>query len=287
MTPGNQTHKLSVAHRIGRAYLFSMEEHLVIRYALYAAGIYLVLNLYAALISDRLLFQPQQPGYDHLPDEVRIPTAGGENLTAVWLKNPDAAFTLLFSHGNGEDLSIVAPFLREYYADRFSVLAYDYRGYGTSDGKPSYRNVKQDAEAAYRWLTEEQRVDPKKIIAIGRSLGGALAVRTAAEHPVGGLICECSFASAFRLKTGVQLLPWDKFDNEKLIRNVSCPVLIIHGTEDRVVPFRHGRRLYAAAPEPKQFFGIEGGRHTNYAYVAEERYLETIESFVSGLTNGR
>lgn len=262
-----------------------MPESIFIRLALYAGGFYLLLNLYAAVISDRLLFQPQVPGYDRLPNEIRIPTTDGESLTAVWLENPDAEFTLLFSHGNGEDLGSVYPFLEAYYADRFSVLAYDYRGYGTSDGKPSYRSVKEDAEAAYRWLTEKQQVAPAAIIAVGRSLGGALAVRTAAEHPIAGLICECSFASAFRVKTRVQLLPWDKFNSEKLIRDVQCPVLIIHGSDDRLVPFRHGRLLYEAAPEPKQLYRIEGGRHMNYAYVAEERYLETILAFADSLGN--
>ena len=257
-----------------------MFENPFIRYLFYAIGIYLFLNIYAALISDRLLFRPMEPGYDHLPNEVRIPVTEEESLTAVWLKNPSAKYTLLFNHGNGEDLSRVYPFLEEYYADQFSVLAYDYRGYGTSDGKPSYRNSKEDADAAYRWLTEVQHIDPSTLIVIGRSLGGALAVETAANHPVAGLICECSFASAFRVKTHVQLLPWDKFENEKRIPHVNCPVLIIHGQEDSVIPIRHGRKLYEAAPEPKQHLWIEGAEHMDYAYVAGERYSDAIAQFV-------
>ncbi|MDZ8119350.1 alpha/beta hydrolase [Pontiella agarivorans] len=260
-----------------------MLEHPIIRFALCGGGIYLLLNLIAAVISDSILFQPQPPGYAHLPDEVRIPTTDGETINAVWLHNPDAEYTLFFSHGNGEDLSVVVPFLTEYYAGRFSVLAYDYRGYGTSDGAPSYRKAKDDAEAAYQWLVNQQAVKPSKIITIGRSLGGALAVQTAARHPVGGLICECSFASAFRVKTGVQILPWDKFNNEKSIKSVQCPVLIIHGRDDHVVPFSHGQKLYAAAPEPKQHFWIDDARHMDYAYVAGDQYLQTILSFIEEL----
>lgn len=260
-----------------------MFENLFIRLVIYGVGLYVFLNIYAALISDHLLFRPMEPGYDHLPNEVRIPVGDSESLNAVWMHNPEAEYTLLFSHGNGEDLSRVYPFLVDYYEDRFSVLAYDYRGYGTSDGKPSYANSKQDAEAAYRWLTDVQGIKPANIIAIGRSLGGALAVYTASKHPVAGLICECSFASALRVKTHVQLLPWDKFNNEKLIRTVNCPVLVIHGKQDRVVPFYHGKKLYAAAPEPKQHFWIEGAEHMDYAYVAEEHYLKSIDSFVQML----
>lgn len=262
-----------------------MLENPFIRYALYAGGIYLLMNIYAAVISDRLLFQPQETGYTRLPYEVRIPTTDGETLSAVWLKNPNARYTLLFSHGNGEDLSRVFPFLQEYYADHFSILAYDYRGYGTSDGTPSYRKVKDDAAAVYQWLTTQGETEPGQIIAIGRSLGGALAIQTAARHPIAGLICECSFASALRVKTGIQIMPWDKFNSEKLIRNVNCPSLIIHGKNDRVVPFSHGQKLFAAAPEPKQHFWVEDGEHMNYAYVAEEKYMQTILSFVDELSN--
>ncbi|QBG48126.1 alpha/beta hydrolase [Verrucomicrobia bacterium S94] len=260
-----------------------MLENPLIRYALYGGGVYLCLNLFAAVISDRILFQPQPPGYKQLPNEVRIPTTDGESINAVWLHNRDAEYTLFFSHGNGEDLSVVLPFLMEYYADHFSILAYDYRGYGSSDGTPSYRKAKDDAEAAYQWLVNKQAVKPADIIAIGRSLGGALAVQTAARHPVGGLICECSFASAFRVKTRVRILPWDKFNNEKAIATVQCPVLIIHGRDDRIVPFSHGQKLYNAAPEPKRHFWIDDARHMNYAYVAGDEYLKTILSFVAEL----
>lgn len=262
-----------------------MLENPAIRYAVYAGGIYLLLNLYALLISDRILFQPQDPTYLHLPDEIRIPTTDGATLNAVYLENPNAAFTLLFSHGNAEDLGGVLPFMKQFYDMGYSVLMYDYRGYGTSDGSPSYRKVKDDASAAYRWLTEEKKVAPKTIIAHGRSLGGALAVRIAAKHEVGGLIIECSFASAFRVKTGVQLLPWDKFNSEKLIPHVGCPVLVIHGKEDQVIPFSHGVKLYNAAPEQKEHLWIEGAQHMDYAYVAEERYSETISEFISGITS--
>lgn len=257
-----------------------MFENALFRYACYGGGIYLFLNLYALLISDRLLFQPREPDYEHLQNEVRIPTTDGETLNAVYLENHDAEFTLLFSHGNAEDLGNVVPFMQEYFGEHYSILMYDYRGYGTSEGSPSYRKVKDDASAAYRWLTDKKKTAPQRIIAHGRSLGGALAVWTAAHHKVGGLIVESSFASAFRVRTGVALLPWDKFNSEKLIRNVQCPILIIHGIEDSVIPFRHAKLLFDAAPEPKEHLWIEGAEHMNYAYVAEERYAGTINGFI-------
>ncbi|MEI6891952.1 MAG: alpha/beta hydrolase [Pontiella sp.] len=262
-----------------------MFENLFIRSAVYGGGIYLLLNLYALLISDRLLFQPQPPGYLHLPHEVRIPTTDGETLNAVYLQNPEAEFTLLFSHGNGEDLSGVLPFFQQFHARGFSVLMYDYRGYGTSEGSPSYRKIKDDASAVYRWLTNDQQVPPEKIIAQGRSLGGAVATWLAAHHTVGGLILECSFLSAFRVKTQIPLLPWDKFNNEKFIQQVDCPVLVIHGKDDPVIPFWHGQKLYEVASEPKEYLWIDGARHMDYAYVAEERYFDKIAEFTDNISS--
>jgi fermentation-respiration switch protein FrsA (DUF1100 family) len=261
-----------------------MMENTLIRIALYAGGIYLLLNLFALLISDRLLFQPQAPSYTHLPYEVKIATADGERINAVWLEIPGAKQTLLFSHGNAEDLGRVLPFIEQFHALGYSVLMYDYRGYGTSEGRPSYRKIHRDADAAYRWLVEEKKVPPESIIAHGRSLGGAVAIWTAAHHDVGGLIVESSFASAFRVKTVVPLLPWDKFNSIKAMKQVRCPVLVMHGTADSTLPFWHGKAIFNAAPAPKQHFWIKDGEHNNYAYVAEQSYFDSIQAFLASLT---
>lgn len=255
----------------------------VIRYVAYAGGAYLFLNLYAWLVSDKLIFVPQTPSYEHLPNEVSIVSGDGERINAVYLEHPEAKYTILFSHGNAEDLGDVAPFMQQFQELGYSVLMYDYRGYGTSEGKPSTKKAKQDVSAAYHWLVEEKKIDPKTIIAQGRSLGGAVAIWLAANHEVGGLIAEITFVSAFRVKTHWPLLPWDKFNNLKSIRNVQCPVLIIHGRDDEIIPLWHGQKLYDAAPGPKQCFWIDQGMHTDYVYAAGDVYFDTIQSFVSEL----
>jgi len=247
--------------------------------------IYLFFNLYAYLISDKLLFVPRAVSYRHLPHEFKLLSGGGERINAVYLEHPDAEYTILFSHGNAEDLGNVVPFMEQFHELGYSVLMYDYRGYGTSEGRPSTAHVKQDVTAAYNWLVHEKGVNPKNIIAQGRSLGGAVAVWLAAHHEVGGLITEISFASAFRVKTRWKLLPWDKFDSLKSIRDVGCPVLVIHGTDDEIIPVWHGQKVYAAAPEPKACLWIEEGKHNNYAYVAEEDYLTAIQRFISDMVN--
>ena len=256
-----------------------MSEGVLIRIAVYG-GIYLLLNLFALVVSDSLLFVPQTPSYANLPHQVKIETADGERITAVFLQHPQARYTILFSHGNAEDLGNVAPFMRQFYDLGYSVLMYDYRGYGTSEGKPSYRAAQRDVAAAYRWLVEEQKIDPATIIAHGRSLGGAVATWLAARHQVGALVIESTFVSAFRVKTRWPLLPWDKFNSLRAIRKIDCPVLVMHGTDDEVIPFWHGQALFDAAPGPKQHFWIEGAQHNDYAYVAGDRYLEAFQAFM-------
>lgn len=250
-------------------------------------AIYLVLNLYAWIISDRLLFAPREASYVHLPNELKIAAGDGEQITAVFLEHPNPRYTILFSHGNAEDLGNVVPFMQQFHDRGYSVLMYDYRGYGTSDGKPSTKHAKEDAVAAYNWLVNEKGIDPKSIISHGRSLGGGVAVWLASRHEVAGLITEISFASVFRVKTRWKILPWDKFDSLRSIRNVDCPVLLIHGTDDEIIPLWHGQTVFDAAPGPKRHLWIQGGRHNDYVNVAEQEYMDAIEGFVGDLLDGK
>lgn len=261
-----------------------MNTDILVRGLMQGGGVYLLLNLYALLATDRQIFVPQNPSYAHLPDEVQIVSGKGERITAVFLENPTASHTLLFSHGNAEDLGNVVDFMRQFHQLGYSVLMYDYRGYGTSEGSPSAHKAKQDIEAAYRWLIEEKKIAPEKIIAHGRSLGGAPSAWLAAHYPVGGLVLESTFVSAFRVRTHWPLLPWDKFNTLRQIKKVTCPVLVMHGCDDEVIPFWHGQKLYAAAPGKKMHLWIEGGHHNDYAYVAGMNYFQTFYLFTKQLS---
>lgn len=258
-----------------------MTGSLIIIKSLRIAGtVYVLLNLGAWAFSEKLIFQPQQPSYADTPDTLKITTQSGEKITAVFLEHPAAKQTLLFSHGNAEDLGSIIPFLSHYRTLGYSILMYDYRGYGTSEGKPSVKNCYEDIEACYRWLTETKGIPPHQIIAQGRSVGGGPATWLAAHFEVGGLIVESSFVSAFRVKTVIPITPWDKFPNLRHIKKVKCPVLVTHGKEDEVLPFWHGQKLFEAAPEPKMNYWIEGAHHNDYAYVAGKEYFDTVQRFL-------
>src|SRR3989475_3578161 len=187
---------------------------------LFAVVAYIALVV-LALQSDRIIFQPHPSSY-RLSDlaasggvQPLSLTSGQVSISAVSLPNVSARYTLLFSHGNAEDLGDDLPMLNELRRAGFAVFAYDYRGYGTSQGVSSEKSVYEDVDAAYEYLTRTLLASPDRIISFGRSLGCAAAIHLAATRSVAGLIVEAPFLSAFRVLTHVRLLPWEKFDNAR------------------------------------------------------------------------
>lgn len=248
---------------------------IAIVYVVAAAGLW--------LLGNRLMFQPPTASYrDDLPGLVRIP-AGDDTLAAVWLPNPAARFTILYSHGNAEDLGDDLPVLRALNDRGFAVLAYDYRGYGLSTGRPSERKAYADEAAAYAWLTREMAVPPGRIIVHGRSIGGGPAAELASRERVAGLVLESTFTSAHSVSPLGRLFPFDRFRSGRRLAAVRSPVLVIHGTADEVIPIAVGRRLFELAREPKQSLWVDGAGHNDLIDVAGERYWQALQHFASSL----
>jgi fermentation-respiration switch protein FrsA (DUF1100 family) len=237
--------------------------------------------LLAFVVSDRVIFQPPPATYEDTIRILKLSAADGARISAVHLPHPSPAYTILYSHGNAEDLGLVAPVLTRLREWGFAVFAYDYHGYGTSEGRPSESRVYQDIDAAYAYLTATLGVAPGRIIAYGRSVGSGPAVDLAARKPLGGLVVESGFVSAFRVVLRLPVLPVDKFRNLGKIARVACPVLVMHGTEDEIVPFAHGRRLFDAAPEPRRSLWIEAARHNDFMLVAGERQGRSLRELAA------
>jgi fermentation-respiration switch protein FrsA (DUF1100 family) len=256
----------------------------------FLAAFYLLL-LMLAIFSDHLIFQAHASSYrletlaHRVHGEVQTYTIHTESgpLAAAYLPNPEARYTLLYSHGNGEDLGDDLPVLEEYRHAGFAVFAYDYNGYGQSAGRASESAVYRDSEAAFDFLTGTLHVPPSQVIAFGHSLGAAAAIHLAASRPVAGLIAQAPFLSAFRVITRVQIVPWDKFNNARTIQTVHCPVLIAHGRRDGVIPFWHGERIYALANQPKQNLWLDHAGHNDVMLVASEPFIAAIQSFAARL----
>lgn len=253
------------------------------------------LKLYIVYYERRLLFFPVKQ-VNQTPIDVglsyewrRFLTYDGHQLTGWWIPNPRAEATILFFHGNAGNIGDRIQFLAFLFEAGFSVFVFDYRGYGDSEGRPTEDGILMDGDAAYEELTVGLGVPPEKIVFFGRSLGGVVAAHAARGRPIRGLILEGTFPSAgdmaelifapLRVPTPFITVKLDTLSYLKLRR---CPLLIIHGTHDEVVPFRMGQKLHELADPPKAFYIVDHGGHNDCYMVGVKGYLEQIRSFAAG-----
>jgi uncharacterized protein len=180
------------------------------------------------------------------------------------------------------------------------VFLFDYRGYGENPGRPTERDLIRDARTAWRHLTETRKIDPARIILFGESLGGGVAVRLAADlcregTAPGGLMLRSTFSSLVDVAAHhypwvpVRLLMIDRFESEQHIPAVTCPILQIHGSRDRIVPVRFARRLFEAAPQQsaagisKQFTELASADHNDIPYVSPAEYRAAMADFLESV----
>jgi uncharacterized protein len=241
--------------------------------------------------SGRILTPP--PGELGLPvRRVEIPTDDGLTLVA-WVIPGERSTDpwLLICHGNGGNISDAGrPFhyagLREV---GLNLFAFDYRGYGESEGKPSEPGLYRDADAAYRYLRDSLRVAPDRIVIFGHSLGSAVAVDLAARVPAASLILDGALTSV--TDRGQELYPFmpvrwiagSRYASIEKIGNLRLPKLFLHAERDEVIPIAHGRRLYEAAPPPKRFVALAGG-HGDAFDVDSATYYGAIRTFLAELS---
>lgn len=254
---------------------------------LIAAAVVLVLYGLAALIAPRIaddmLFHPGYGSMAVPPGGFFIEQANGEKLSAVYLPNPAARFTLWYFHGNAETIADAMPRLQALHDFGFAVFAVDYPGYGRSEGWPSEASFYAASRTALEYLEKELKTPPQRLVLYGRSVGSGPAVEVAAHEDVKGLVLESAFTSAFRTMTRWRLLPNDRFENLRKIPNVRCPVLIMQGRDDRVVPFYHGEALLAAVPGRKSHLWVDLAGHNDVLEYAGENYWNALREFERSL----
>lgn len=198
----------------------------------------------------------------------------------------DSISTLLFFHGNAGNLSHRITNITYLIQLGINVFIFDYRGYGKSEGKPDEEGLYMDAIAAYRYLISRDDVDTNRIVFFGRSIGGAVAVELAVKKPCEKLILESTFTSINDMTKEmfgglpIHYVVHSKFDSLTKIGQIHIPLLSIHGTHDTIVPFEQGKRLFAAANEPKWFYEIEGADHNDTYDVGGDAYFERLSWFL-------
>lgn len=220
-------------------------------------------------------------------EDIVVETEDGERLRGFWkAPEPGRALTIYF-HGNAGNLWNRRNRVRVLGEDGRGVLIVSYRGYSGSTGSPTEEGLHRDARAAYRFAVE--RVDPERILVYGESLGTGVAVRLAAENPVGAVALDAPYAStadvaAMRYPFApVRFLMLDQFRSIDVIDAVRAPILIMHGDADAVVPFSQGETLFAAAPEPKRFVRFPGAGHSS---LLEDGGLALVRAMKDALERG-
>lgn len=237
----------------------------------------------ARLLGERAIFPVFPASYTPDGDTLLLTTANGLRIVARHLDQSGAAWTILYSHGNGEDMGAIHPVLQEFADHGFAVFAYEYPGYGHSQGPATETNACRAAEAALNHLTQVIGVPVSRVILYGRSVGSGPSLFLARRHRVAGVILEGAFVSAYRVVTRLPLFPGDRFPNLKRIQSLRVPLLVIHGALDRTVPFWHGLRLYRTAPGPKQCLWISEAGHNNIRELAGEKYWKSMQDFTEML----
>lgn len=248
-------------------------------------------------LKNTLTFHPDtrvkaSPAHFELPyEEVRFGGGDGRTLHGWYIpsRTPEPlgkAFFFIWFHGNAGNIGHRLGQLRLLHEHvGGSHFLFDYRGFGLSHGKPTLAGILHDGRDVLTFVRARSWADGQKVVYFGESLGCAVAIPLALEQPPDAVILTAPFYSLramgrIRVPPLAFLVEHD-LNNARLIDRLSPPVLFIHGTHDRTVPFQQGYDLYALAPPPKVFYRVEGGGHTNLHEVGGLHYLRQIRAFLT------
>ncbi|MDX9975223.1 MAG: alpha/beta hydrolase [FCB group bacterium] len=258
------------------------------------AAIYIVFLLLLAWGQSYIIF-PGTRGQTRSPEihnwafeELNLPVDG--HTTCAWYMPIDhPRGVVLFSHGNGGNMDMWLEAVGPYRDLGFSVLLYDYGGYGNSTGKPSEQRCYNDVRAVWRWLTETKKISPARIVLLGRSLGSGVAAQLATEVKPGAVILESPFRSISHMARRklpfipTSLLLRHRFNTESKIPRITAPILFVHSLDDTLVPYAHGQYLYELANPPKKFLTLQQGGHDEAYYYCEDTYVTGLKAFLAPL----
>ena len=265
----------------------------IINLLIAAAVAYALMILFVFLYQPRLVYFPQvereltatprAAGLDY--EDVTLTTADNVKLHGWWVPSRNARGTILLMHGNAGNISHRLGYLTMFNRLGYSVLLFDYRGYGKSGGHPDEEGTYRDAEATWLHLTGTRNVAPRDIVMVAESLGGGVATWLALKYPPRALVLASTFRSVPDL--GAQIYPWlpvrllarITYDNLARIARVDAPVLIAHSRDDDVIPFAHGEALFAAAREPKQMLVLAGGHNDGFLFT-RDAWIAAVGAFL-------
>jgi fermentation-respiration switch protein FrsA (DUF1100 family) len=261
-----------------------------------AAGLVFVYGAAAAELyfnQSAYIYHPR-PDWGFTPQALDLPfedvdfrSADGTRLSGWYVPAKGAARgVMLFCHGNTGNISNEAGPIGLFTDLGFDFFLFDYRGFGKSEGAPDEKGIAADADAAWDYLVKVRKVDPSRIVICGRSFGAAVAIPLAVRHTPKALIVEAAFTSLADIGERlhpffpVRLLLRARYDSVSKLPKVRCPVLVAHSREDELIPFEFGRKLFAAAPEPKEFLEITGPHNNKDDFVSQATYRRGVSKFL-------
>ncbi|TVR81801.1 MAG: alpha/beta hydrolase [Rhodospirillales bacterium] len=267
--------------------LLTVAAVLVGGYGVLVAGMSLMQRSLLYLPASDLGTTPREAGVPEMRGVV-FTTEDGLNLTA-WHRPPTTRdVTLVYFHGNGGHIGYRGPRVRPFLDAGYGVLLVGYRGYGGNPGRPTEDGLYADGRAALAFLNS-RGFPAGRLVLYGESLGGGVAVRMAAEQaradtPVAAVVLEAPMSSVTDVAAHhypflpVRWLLKDRFETVPLVAEIAAPLFVAHGTADRVVPIRFGRKIFEAAREPREAFWVEGGGHENLSALGlHDRVLDFLD----------
>jgi len=248
---------------------------------------------------DRVLYDtPTRAGLKY--EQVVFPSSDGTRLVGWFIPAPayadsrNARGTVIHYHGNAQNLSAHWQFVEWLPRRGFNVFVFDYRGYGASDGSPEPQGVFEDSDSALNYLRSRKDIDPDKLLVFGQSLGGANAIAVVGSGNrtgVKGIAIEATFVSYSSIASdklsGAGVLMDDTYSPDRYVAKLApLPFLLLHGTNDLVIPYAHAEKLFAKAKEPKRLITIKDAGHTEalsprFGTTYQEMILEFFDSALS------
>ncbi len=208
-------------------------------------------------------------------EDLQLKTSDGISLHGWFIPAAQPRGTVLFLHGNAGNISHRLDSVQMFHRLGYSMLIFDYRGYGNSGGTPTEQGTYLDADAAWRYLAEQRHIPSCRIVLFGESMGGAIAAWLAAREKPAALVIASGFTSVPDMAQHiypylpVKWLARIRYDTREYLRSVTAPVLIAHSPQDEIVPYSHGQALFAAANPPKQFLELAGGHNDGFIFMRE------------------
>jgi len=234
----------------------------------------------------KLVFQPPDATYTKDPNLIWLHTAEHEVIPAFFIDR-DAKFTLLFSHGNAEDLGMIIQYFREVsHILEVNIFAYEYTGYGMSTGEAREHAFYADVEAAFKYLRDIIGIPWSEVVLYGRSIGSGPSVHLATRTAVRAMVLQSPLLSIFRVAIHSRFtLPGDMFPNIDKISDVRCPTYIVHGTKDEIIPCWHAEDLVRNCRQGVAYppYIVENGGHNNLEVIARQPFYDNFTKFLQWL----